>query len=68
LKETGIAYPAFLLLQSVLDTRKQVFEELLWEHQDLNEAFAALKLEHSHCQGSLEPPASFVPAAEFTKL
>ncbi|KAK1625911.1 hypothetical protein QYE76_000226 [Lolium multiflorum] len=42
---------------SVLDTRKQVFEELLWEHQDLNEAFAALKLEHSHCQAAL-PEAS----------
>ncbi len=48
-----------LPLQSVLDTRKQVFEELLWEHQGLNEAFAALKLEHSHCQGSLERPGFF---------
>ena len=48
-----------LPLQSVLDTRKQVFEELLWEHQGLNEAFAALKLEHSHCQGSLELPGFF---------
>jgi hypothetical protein len=43
----------------VLDTQKQVFEELLWEHQDLNEAFAALKLEHNHCQGSLELPGFF---------
>jgi hypothetical protein len=49
----------FLLLQSVLDTRKQIFEELLWEHQGLNEVFAALKIEHNNFQGLLEPPGFF---------
>ncbi|KAM0875835.1 hypothetical protein ACQ4PT_036557 [Festuca glaucescens] len=31
----------------VLDSRKQLFEELLWEHRDLTEAFTALQLSHS---------------------
>jgi hypothetical protein len=47
-------------VQNVLDGRKQIFEELLWEHQGLNKAFYALKLEHSQCQGSPEPLVSFV--------
>ncbi|KAM0890754.1 hypothetical protein ACQ4PT_026841 [Festuca glaucescens] len=34
----------------VLDSRKQLFEELLWEHRDLTEAFTALQLSHSQCQ------------------
>ncbi|KAM0846564.1 hypothetical protein ACQ4PT_055585 [Festuca glaucescens] len=38
----------------VLDSRKQLFEELLWEHRDLTEAFAALKLSHSQCQAEKE--------------
>ncbi|KAM0900836.1 hypothetical protein ACQ4PT_020399 [Festuca glaucescens] len=42
---------------STLDSRKQLFEELLWEHRDLVEAFAALKLTHSACQAAL-PEAS----------
>ncbi|KAM0910872.1 hypothetical protein ACQ4PT_013877 [Festuca glaucescens] len=37
----------------MLDSRKQLFEELLWEHRDLTEAFAALKLSHSQCQAAL---------------
>ncbi|KAK1626742.1 hypothetical protein QYE76_001057 [Lolium multiflorum] len=35
----------------VLDSRKKIFENLLWEHRDLTEAFAALQLTHSRCQG-----------------
>jgi hypothetical protein len=38
-------------VQSTLDSRKQLFEGLLWEHRDLSEAFAALKLTHDECQG-----------------
>ncbi|KAM0872910.1 hypothetical protein ACQ4PT_038375 [Festuca glaucescens] len=41
----------------VLDSRKQLFEELLWEHRDLTEAFTALQLTHSNCQAAL-PEAS----------
>ncbi|KAM0923582.1 hypothetical protein ACQ4PT_005451 [Festuca glaucescens] len=41
----------------VLDSRKQLFEELLWEHRDLTEAFTALQLSHSQCQAAL-PEAS----------
>jgi hypothetical protein len=52
----------------VLDNRKQIFEELLWEHHGISEAFSSLKLEHSQCQGLLEPPASFVPAFAFVKF
>ncbi|KAM0921736.1 hypothetical protein ACQ4PT_006674 [Festuca glaucescens] len=36
----------------VLDSRKELFEELLWEHQGLVEAFAALQLTHSQCRES----------------
>ncbi|KAM0917053.1 hypothetical protein ACQ4PT_009790 [Festuca glaucescens] len=38
----------------VLDSRKQLFEELLWEHRDLTEAFTALQLSHSQCQAEKE--------------
>jgi hypothetical protein len=41
-------------LQGVLDSRKQLFEELLWEHRDLTQAFAALQLTHNQCQGLFE--------------
>jgi hypothetical protein len=41
-------------LQGVLDSRKELFEELLWEHRDLIEAFGALQLFHSQCQGLFE--------------
>jgi hypothetical protein len=54
-------------LQSVLDNRKQIFEELLWEYQGINEECSALKLEHSQCQGLPEPSASFVPVSVFIK-
>ncbi|KAM0863702.1 hypothetical protein ACQ4PT_044409 [Festuca glaucescens] len=37
----------------VLDSRKQVFEELLWEHRDLTEAHSALQLTHSQCRAAL---------------
>jgi hypothetical protein len=47
-------------LQSVLDNRKKIFEELLWEHHGLTESFSALQLEHSQCQGLPELPASFM--------
>ncbi|KAM0851442.1 hypothetical protein ACQ4PT_052421 [Festuca glaucescens] len=38
----------------VLDSRKQVFEELLWEHRDLTEAHSALQLTHSQCRAEKE--------------
>jgi hypothetical protein len=41
-------------LQGVLDSRKKLFEQLLWEHHDLTEAYAALQLAHSQCQGLFE--------------
>jgi hypothetical protein len=41
-------------VQGTLHSRKQLFEELLWEHRDLVEAFAVLKLTHSQCQGLFE--------------
>ncbi|KAM0931747.1 hypothetical protein ACQ4PT_000057 [Festuca glaucescens] len=37
----------------VLDSQKELFEELLWEHQGLVEAFAALQLTHSQCRAAL---------------
>ncbi|KAK1686025.1 hypothetical protein QYE76_046873 [Lolium multiflorum] len=40
-----------------LDLRKQLFEELLWEHRHLSEAFASLQLAHGKCQAAL-PEAS----------
>jgi hypothetical protein len=47
-----------------LDTCKQVFEELVLEHQGLAESFAALQLEHSHCRGLLSLPRFlFVPVS-----
>ncbi|KAM0924580.1 hypothetical protein ACQ4PT_004566 [Festuca glaucescens] len=38
----------------VLDSRKRVFEELLWEHRDLTEAHSALQLTHSQCRAEKE--------------
>ncbi|KAM0890878.1 hypothetical protein ACQ4PT_026770 [Festuca glaucescens] len=38
----------------VLDSRKQVFEELLWEHRDLTEAHSTLQLTHSQCRAEKE--------------
>ncbi|KAM0889398.1 hypothetical protein ACQ4PT_027716 [Festuca glaucescens] len=38
----------------VLDSRKQLFEELLWEHRDLTEAHSALQLTHSQCRAEKE--------------
>ncbi|KAM0857704.1 hypothetical protein ACQ4PT_048304 [Festuca glaucescens] len=38
----------------VLDSCKKLFEDLVWEHRDLTEAFAALKLSHSQCQAEKE--------------
>jgi hypothetical protein len=52
----------------VLANRKQIFDELLWEHQGLNEPFSTLKLEHRQCQGLPEPPASFVPVSAFIEF
>jgi hypothetical protein len=46
-------------LQGVLDSRKELFEELLWEHRDLIEAFGALELSHSQCQGLFWPTDFF---------
>ncbi|KAK1687169.1 hypothetical protein QYE76_048017 [Lolium multiflorum] len=40
-------YDATNNVVSTADARKQLFEELLWEHRDLAEA-------HSHCQGEKE--------------
>ncbi|KAM0857521.1 hypothetical protein ACQ4PT_048426 [Festuca glaucescens] len=42
---------------SMLDTRKQLFEELLWEHRELSEA-------HSKCQAEKEQLASTLGAQE----
>jgi hypothetical protein len=41
-------------LQGVLDSRKKLFEQLLWDYHDLTEAFAGLQLTHSQCQGLFE--------------
>ncbi|KAM0872708.1 hypothetical protein ACQ4PT_038528 [Festuca glaucescens] len=38
----------------MLDSRKQLFEELLWEHRDLTEAHSALQLTHSQCRAEKE--------------
>ncbi|KAM0920942.1 hypothetical protein ACQ4PT_007177 [Festuca glaucescens] len=38
----------------VLDSRKRVFEELLWEHRDLTEAHSALQLTHNQCRAEKE--------------
>ncbi|KAM0921681.1 hypothetical protein ACQ4PT_006640 [Festuca glaucescens] len=35
------------MFPGVLDSRKRVFEELLWEHRDLTEAHSALQLAHT---------------------
>ena len=40
-----------LIVQGTLDSRKQLFEELLWEHRDLSEAFSALERTLGKCQG-----------------
>ncbi|KAK1681696.1 hypothetical protein QYE76_042544 [Lolium multiflorum] len=40
-----------------LDSRKQLFEGLLWEHRDLSEAFSTLERTHGKCQAAL-PEAS----------
>nr|XP_051211524.1 uncharacterized protein LOC127329017 [Lolium perenne] len=37
-----------------LDTRKQLFEELLWEHWHLSETFASLELTHGKCPAEKE--------------
>jgi hypothetical protein len=55
-------------LQGVLNSRKQLIEELLWEHCDLTEAFAALKLTHSQCQGLFEPTYFFCTGFSFEEL
>jgi hypothetical protein len=46
-------------LQGVLDSRKELFEELLWEYHGLVEAFTALQATHSQCQGLFEPTSFF---------
>jgi hypothetical protein len=38
----------------MLDSRKKLFEQLLWEHRDLTEAYAALQLAHSQFRGLFE--------------
>ncbi|KAK1664990.1 hypothetical protein QYE76_053149 [Lolium multiflorum] len=38
---------------ATLDSRKQLFEGLLWEHRDLSEAFTALERTHGKCQATL---------------
>jgi hypothetical protein len=55
-------------LQGVLESRKELFEELLWEHRDLVEAFASLKLTHSQCQGLFEPIGLFYTSFHFDEL
>ncbi|KAM0890762.1 hypothetical protein ACQ4PT_026848 [Festuca glaucescens] len=37
-----------------LDSRKQIFEGLLWEHRDLFEAFTSLEQAHGKCQAEKE--------------
>nr|XP_051221988.1 uncharacterized protein LOC127340256 [Lolium perenne] len=53
---------------SVLDNRKQIFEELLWEHHGLSEAFSSLNLEHSQCQAALPEASSEDLAAQVAAL
>jgi hypothetical protein len=55
-------------LQGVLDSRKQLFEELLWEHRDLTEAFAALKLSHNQWQGLFDLTGFFYTDFSFDEL
>ncbi|KAM0872714.1 hypothetical protein ACQ4PT_038531 [Festuca glaucescens] len=52
----------------VLDSRKELFEELLWEHQGLVEAFAALQLTHSNCQAALLEASADDLAAQVSAL
>ncbi|KAM0853424.1 hypothetical protein ACQ4PT_051078 [Festuca glaucescens] len=52
----------------VLDSRKQLFEELLWEHRDLTEAFASLKLTHSQCQAVLPEASLDNPTSQVASL
>ena len=54
-------------MQGVLDSRKELFEELLWEHQGLVEAFAALQLTHSNCQGLFDPTGFFYTGVSFLR-
>jgi hypothetical protein len=55
-------------LQGVLDSRKKLFEQLLWEHRDLTEAHSALQLAHSQCQGLFEPTGFFCTGISFDEL
>jgi hypothetical protein len=52
----------------VLDSRKKLFEDLLWEHRDLTEAFAALQLTHSQCQGLFELTGFFCTDFSFDEF
>ncbi|KAK1644292.1 hypothetical protein QYE76_062097 [Lolium multiflorum] len=45
-----------------------IFEELLWEHQGLNEEFSTLKLEHSQCQATLPDAPAEDLAAQIAAL
>jgi hypothetical protein len=52
----------------MLDSRKHVFEELLWQHQSLTDAFAALQLSHNNCQGSPEPTGFFCTGVRLSHI
>jgi hypothetical protein len=51
----------------MLDSRKKLFEDLLWEHHNLTEAHSALQLAHSQCQGFFEPTGLFCTGISFDK-
>jgi hypothetical protein len=46
-------------VQGALDSSKQLFEELLWEHRDLSEAYTSLEQAHNKCQGQSLTSGSF---------
>jgi hypothetical protein len=58
----------------VLDSRKQLFEDLLWEHRELSDAHASLQVSYKESQGKLLISRShyagifFKPDYSLTKL
>jgi hypothetical protein len=67
-QKTDIPHSFFYLPQDLLDSCKKLFEDLLWEHRDLTEAFAALQLTHSQCQGLFELTGFFCTDFSFDEF
>jgi hypothetical protein len=55
-------------LQGVLESRKKLFEQLLWEHRGLSDAHAALQLTHSQCRGLFYLTGFFYTSFAFVHL